>query len=59
MNRQPDHVVSFVLAEVGSTGSVDAAGRLIMKGRFQPKHIESLLRKYISRWIWTGDDISR
>jgi translation initiation factor 2 subunit 2 len=47
MNRQPEHCLSFVLAEIGSTGSIDGSGRLIMKGKFQPKHIEVLLRRYI------------
>ena len=47
MTRQPDHVVAFVLAEVGSTGSIDGSGRLVIRGRFQPKHIENILRNYI------------
>lgn len=49
MSRQADHVLSFVLAEVGSTGSIDGSGRLVIKGKFQPKHIENILRNYIGK----------
>eukprot|EP01116_Phalansterium_solitarium_P003575 TRINITY_DN14396_c0_g1_i1.p2 TRINITY_DN14396_c0_g1~~TRINITY_DN14396_c0_g1_i1.p2 ORF type:complete len:258 (+),score=110.89 TRINITY_DN14396_c0_g1_i1:122-895(+) len=51
MNRQPEHVMSYVLAEVGSTGSIDGSGRLVLRGRFQPKHIENLLRSYIGEYV--------
>ena len=47
MKRQPDHVMSFFLAELGTDGSMDQNKRLVMRGRFVPKKIESLLRKYI------------
>jgi hypothetical protein len=32
---------------MGTTGSVDGAGRLVIKGRFQQKQIENVLRRYI------------
>jgi len=51
MNRQPEHVLAFVLAEVGSTGSIDGSGRLVIKGKFQPKHVENILRHYISEYV--------
>jgi len=51
MDRQPEHVLSFVLAEVGSTGSIDGSARLVIRGRFQPKHIENILRNYISEYV--------
>lgn len=47
MHRQPDHVIQFLFAELGTTGSVDGAGRLVIKGRFQQKQIENVLRRYI------------
>lgn len=37
------------MAELGTSGSVDGNNRLIIKGRFQQKQIESVLRRYISR----------
>lgn len=51
MNRSPEHVLSFLLAEVGTTGSIDGSGRFVIKGRFQPKHIENILRRYIREYV--------
>ncbi|KAF5392662.1 hypothetical protein D9757_000937 [Collybiopsis confluens] len=47
MHRQPEHVIQFLFAEMGTTGSVDGAGRLVIKGRFQQKQVENVLRRYI------------
>jgi translation initiation factor 2 subunit 2 len=49
MDRSPDHVIQFLFAELGSTGSTDAAERLIIKGRFQQKQIENVLKHYIGK----------
>merc|ERR1712014_246196 len=51
MNRPPDHVTNFVLAEFGTEGSIAGDGQLILKGRYLPKHAESLLRKYIKGFV--------
>lgn len=32
---------------MGTTGSVDGAGRLVIRGRFQQKQVENVLRRYI------------
>lgn len=37
MHRQPDHVMGYLNAELGTSGSLDGQLRLIMKGRFTPK----------------------
>lgn len=34
---------------MGTTGSVDGAGRLVIKGRFQQKQIENVLRRYMGK----------
>ena len=47
MHRQPEHVIQYMFAEMGTTGSVDGSGRLVIKGRFQQKQIEHVLRRYI------------
>ena len=47
MHRLPEHVIAFMLAEMGTTGSVDGSGRLVIRGRFQQKQIENILRRYI------------
>jgi translation initiation factor 2 beta subunit (eIF-2beta)/eIF-5 len=47
MHREPAHVIAFMLAEMGTTGSVDGSGRLVIKGRFLGKQVENVLRRYI------------
>eukprot|EP00030_Apusomonadida_sp_AF-17_P007426 a841267_1438.p1 GENE.a841267_1438~~a841267_1438.p1 ORF type:complete len:255 (+),score=85.72 a841267_1438:46-765(+) len=51
MSRPTDHVLAFVLAELGTTGSFAANNRLTVKGRFQQKHIENVMRHYISTYV--------
>jgi len=51
MHRQPEHVIQFMFAEMGTTGSVDGSGRLLIKGRFQQKQIENVLRRYIVEYV--------
>lgn len=51
MRRQPEHVIQFLFAELGTTGSVDASSRLVIKGRFQQKQIENVLRRYIGQYL--------
>ena len=48
MNRQPEHVQLFLLAELGTSGSLDGQSRLIVKGRFLPKAFEGVLRRYVN-----------
>lgn len=48
MNRQPEHVQLFLLAELGTSGSLDGQQRLVVKGRFQPKAFEGVLRRYVN-----------
>lgn len=40
LKRQPKHVLQFLMAELGTTGSIDGNQCLIVKGRFQQKHFE-------------------
>ena len=48
MKRSEEHVTAYLFAELGTSGSVDGSRRLVIKGRFQQKQIETVLRKYIS-----------
>lgn len=50
-SRQPKHLLDFLLAELGTSGSVDGNSQLIIKGRFQPKQIENVLRRYIKEYV--------
>lgn len=47
MKRTDEHVTQFLFAELGTNGSVDGSRRLVIKGRFQQKQIENVLRRYI------------
>jgi translation initiation factor 2 subunit 2 len=50
MKRTDEHVTSYLFAELGTSGSVDGSRRLVIKGRFQQKQIENVLRRYISKY---------
>lgn len=51
MRRNPDHVFQFMMAELGTEGSIDGSQRLVIKGKFVPQYIESLLKKYIKEYV--------
>jgi translation initiation factor 2 subunit 2 len=51
MHRSPEHMQQFLLAELGTEGSIDGNQRLVIKGRYQPKQVESLLKKYIIEYV--------
>ncbi|KAJ3483863.1 hypothetical protein NLI96_g6022 [Meripilus lineatus] len=51
MHRPPEHVIQYMFAEMGTTGSVDGSGRLVIRGRFQQKQIEHVLRRYIVEYV--------
>lgn len=51
MKRTDEHVTQFLFAELGTSGSVDGSRRLVIKGRFQQKQIENVLRRYISKFV--------
>lgn len=51
LHRQPKHLLAFLLAELGTSGTVDGTNQLIIKGRFQQKHIENVLRRYIKEYV--------
>jgi len=51
MHRDHSHLLAFILAELGTFGSTDGNDRLILKGRFQPKGIETVLRRYMNEYV--------
>ena len=51
MHRVPDHVLNFMMAELGTSGSLDGQQRLIVKGRFLPKAFEGVLRRYVNEYV--------
>jgi len=51
MKRTDEHVTSYLFSELGTSGSVDGSRRLVIKGRFQQKQIENVLRRYIMEYV--------
>ncbi|CAH1390696.1 unnamed protein product [Nezara viridula] len=51
LHRVPKHLLDFLLSELGTSGSVDMNNQLIIKGRFQQKQIENVLRRYIKEYV--------
>ncbi|ESN99249.1 hypothetical protein HELRODRAFT_66682, partial [Helobdella robusta] len=51
LHRSTKHLQAFLSAELGTSGSLDAQSQLIIKGRFQQKQIESVLRRYIKEYV--------
>lgn len=51
MRRSSDHVFSYMLAELGTTGSIDGSGRMVIRGRFMPKAVEHVIRKYVTEYV--------
>lgn len=47
MKRHDEHVTQFLFAELGTSGSVDGSKRLVIRGKFQQKQLENVLRRYI------------
>ncbi|KAI3392369.1 hypothetical protein diail_5757 [Diaporthe ilicicola] len=51
MKRSEEHVTAFLFAELGTSGSTAGTGGLVIKGRFQAKQLENVLRKYIIEYV--------
>lgn len=51
LRRQEKHLLNFLLAELGTSGSTDINTQLIIKGRFSQKQIENVLRRYIKEYV--------
>lgn len=51
MKRTDEHVTQYLFAELGTSGSTDGSRRLVIKGRFQQKQLENVLRKYIIEYV--------
>lgn len=51
LGRPSDHLMKFILMELGTDGSIARETQMIIKGRYPEKQIESLLRKYITEYV--------
>lgn len=51
LQRSTDHLIQYLFAELGTSGSVDGQKRLVIKGKFQAKQMENVLRRYILEYV--------
>lgn len=51
MNRDQRHVQSFIMSELGVEGSIKSENRFQLKGLFQPRQIEALIKKYYHGYV--------
>jgi len=51
LNRDPNHLMTFVMVELGMGANFDGNGRLIIRGSFYPRQIQSLQKKYLDEYV--------
>ncbi|KAJ4461878.1 putative Eukaryotic translation initiation factor 2 subunit beta [Paratrimastix pyriformis] len=51
LHREPDHLMTFMLAELGAQGNLDGERHLVVRDRFQTKHFEVVLKRYIREYV--------
>jgi len=51
LNRPTEHLYQFILAELGVEGSLGGESQFLLKGKYNNKHIESVLKKYVHDYI--------
>lgn len=51
MHRQPEHVMTFMLTQLQTSGSLDRQNRLVVRGRFAPADFEGSLQRYINEYV--------
>lgn len=51
LNRDKEHLMSFILSELCANGSIDGTERLIIRGKYPPSAIEKIVRNYINQYV--------
>ena len=51
INREKTHLQTFINSELSTEGNIDGNGYLLIKGIYNQKNIESILRKYVSSYV--------
>jgi translation initiation factor 2 subunit 2 len=54
INRENDHVLTYISTELGTIASIQEGGGLVLRGKFHPKGIENILRNYINEYVLCG-----
>jgi translation initiation factor 2 subunit 2 len=51
LNRDPNHMMAYILSELSVAGNLDGTQRLVLKGRFSPSALGSVARKYVTEYV--------
>lgn len=51
VNRDKEHMMSFILSELCANGSIDGNERLIIRGKYSPSAVEKIVRNYINQYV--------
>lgn len=51
LNRKEHHMMTFIINETGSTASLNPAGELIIRGKYNQSNIEELISQYIRIYV--------
>ncbi|KAF2795840.1 translation initiation factor IF2/IF5 [Melanomma pulvis-pyrius CBS 109.77] len=51
LGRDRDHVAQYLIKELGTNGSFDQWGRLVVKGRFVARQIENAIKRYKKQYV--------
>ncbi|EPR78276.1 Translation initiation factor IF-2b [Spraguea lophii 42_110] len=54
LNREPEHIMKYLMSELSTTGSFNKEGKLLLKGIFLKSQIQDILRMYIEYFIVCG-----
>lgn len=51
MNRPKEHIITYIIAELGTSGNIDGTDSLVLRNRFRQNQIETVLRNYIKQYV--------
>lgn len=51
INRNIEHVQSFFISELNTNCNIDSLSRLIIKGKYSQRQVESIFKKYIEEYV--------
>mmetsp|Transcript_10302 Transcript_10302/g.20606 ORF Transcript_10302/g.20606 Transcript_10302/m.20606 type:complete len:193 (-) Transcript_10302:2080-2658(-) len=54
LNREKEHLLLYISTELGAFASIQNGGGLVLKGRYQPKGMENVLKNYINEYVLCG-----
>ena len=54
LHREGEHLLAYISAELGTTASIQEGGRLVLRGKYNQKGLEHILRNYINEYALCG-----